>query len=260
MMILSFIRYAVAFYGLALEAFYPFDCLPFAISDEVKESLKAQARDINYFSAVVSLSFLSFFFYFAAIFAFIHGSVRLAMRYRPGFRELVEKRMAEKAEKAQNKKKRSRRAVLRGLLFNMLFSVFLIINDVIFNRLEDASSYEEALTERFHYIADSALRVVCVQFLTLSVMFFFGMTFFIVRGLVRRCRASRAPADEESRLAPGEMTEVPPEGQKIYVLEEKLVDISDGIDGIYEKMETYAVSPDAETKANNAAEEPLIKL
>ncbi|KAJ3826206.1 hypothetical protein F5880DRAFT_1546465 [Lentinula raphanica] len=260
MMILSFIRYAVAFYGLALEAFYPFDCLPFTISDEMKESLKAQAKDINYFSAVVSLSFLAVFFYFAAIFALIHGSVRLAMRYRPKFRQLVEKRMAEKALKAQNKKKRSRRAVLRGVLFNLLFSVFLIINDVIFNRPEDAATFEQAVTERFDYIVDNAMLIVSVQFLTLSLMMFLGMTFSLVRALVRRRRTSRAPADEESRLAPGEMTEVPTEAQKTYVLEEKLVDISDGIDGIYEKMETYAVSADAETKADNAAEEPLIKL
>ncbi|KAJ3740161.1 hypothetical protein DFH05DRAFT_454304 [Lentinula detonsa] len=255
---LTFLRYAVALYGLALEALYPFDSLPVTISDEIKESLKAQAKDVSYFSAVVSLSFLSFFFHLIVMFSLVHGAVRLAMHYRPRFRELVEKRIAEKSLKAQNKK-RSGRAVLRDVLFNLLFSVLLVVNDIIFNRSADASSFKQGVLERFHDMMQDALRIISVQSATFSVMLFFAIFFVMVRAICRRLRARRTIADEESRLAPDDMVEVTMEGQKTFALEEKLVDISDGIDVIYEKMESYAVPPAVEAEATDA-EEPLIKL
>ncbi|KAJ3725044.1 hypothetical protein DFJ43DRAFT_1089572 [Lentinula guzmanii] len=255
----TFIQYAAALYGLALEVLYPFDSLPVIISDETKESLKAQAKDVTHLSAIISLSFLSLFFHLIVIFSLVHGAVRLAMHYRPRFRELVEKRMAEKALKAQNKKKRSRRAVVIDVLFNLLCSVLLVVNDIIFNRSADASSFKQGVLERFHDMMQDALRIVFVQSATFSAMLFFSIFFFMIRSIYRRLRARRTMADEESRLAPGDMVEVTMEGQKTFALEEKLVDISDGIDVIYEKMESYAVPPAVEAEATDA-EEPLIKL
>ncbi|KAJ3999081.1 hypothetical protein F5050DRAFT_1069200 [Lentinula boryana] len=256
---LTFIRYAAALYGVALEVFYPFDSLPVTISDEIKESLKAQAKDVSYLSAIISLSVLSLFCHLAVTFSLVHGAVRLAMHYRPRFRELVEKRMAEKSLKAQNKKKRSGRAVLRDVLFNLFFSVLLVVNDIIFNRSEDASSFKQGVLERFHYMMQDALNIICFQSATFCLMLFFAIFFFMVRAIYRRRRARRTVADEEVGLAPGDMVEVTMEGQKTFALEEKLVDLSDGIDVIYEKMESYAVPPPVEAEATDV-EEPLIKL
>ncbi|KAJ3884897.1 hypothetical protein GG344DRAFT_83379 [Lentinula edodes] len=257
MRLFSFIRCAVALYGLTLEAFYPFDALPVTVSDEIKETLKAQAKDVNYISAIISLSFLTIFLYLIAVFSVVHGAVRIAMYYRPKFRELVEKRMAERALRAQNKKKHSKRAVLRSVMFNLLFSVLLIVNDIIFNRPEDASSFKEGVTERFEYLLQGAMSIACVQFLALSCTFLFAVFFSAARAIYRSCRQMRVVADEESRLTPTDMAEVEAEGQKTFVLEEKLVDLSDGFDVIYEKMETYAAPPAVEAQA---IEEPLIKL
>ncbi|KAJ4474469.1 hypothetical protein J3R30DRAFT_3707394 [Lentinula aciculospora] len=259
MRVFSFIRYAIAFYGLALEAFYPFDSLPVNISDEIKESLKSQAKDVNYFSAVVSLSFIAMFFYIIVAMSIAHGVFRLMM-LRPKFRELMEKRLAERALNAQDKKKPSKRAILRSIVFNMLLSVLLVVNDIIFNRPDDALSFKEGVIARCQYLSHDAQLAFFVQFATLAAMSLLAIIFVSLTAIYRRSRQSRAVGDEESRLAPGEMTEVAVEGQKTFVLEEKLVDISDGIDGIYEKMETYVATPTVEPETKESIEEPLIKL
>ncbi|KAJ3979587.1 hypothetical protein F5890DRAFT_1478419 [Lentinula detonsa] len=255
----TFIRYTAALYGLALEVFYPFDSLPVTISDEMKESLKSQAKDISYLSAIVSLSYLSLFFYLVVVFSLVHEVVRLAMHYCPRFRELVEKRTAEKSLEAQNKKKRSGRAVFIDVLSNLFFSVLLVVNDIIFNRSADASSFKQGVLERFHDTMQDALNIITFQSATPRHMLTFAIFSSMVRTIYRRRRARRTMADEEIGLAPGDMVEVTMEGQKTFALEEKLVDISDGIDVIYEKMESYAVPPAVEAEATDA-EEPLIKL
>ncbi|KAE9402159.1 hypothetical protein BT96DRAFT_918356 [Gymnopus androsaceus JB14] len=246
----SAIRYAVAVYGLALEYLYPFTSLPFAISisDELQESLKFQSQIASYLSAVASLSFLVMFFYFMVFFTTLHGVIGIGIRYLPAFREKVEKRIAEKAKKAQNnnKKKPSKRAVWASITFNIFFSVAMIINDAIFNRSEDAASLKDGAIERFYYMGLYLVIFGCM------------LLFAWARALYRARRQQRAVADEESRLPPSEMAEVEVEGEKrAFVLEEKLIDFSDGMDGLYEKMEAYAAPTPA---TEPVEEEPLIRL
>ncbi|KAJ3898481.1 hypothetical protein F5879DRAFT_611946 [Lentinula edodes] len=247
--VFSFIRCAVALYGLTLEAFYPFDALP--VSDEIKETLKAQAKNVNSFSAIISLSYLTSFLYLVAVFSVIHGAVRIAMYYRPKFRELVEKRMAERALKAPNKKNHPKRTDLRNLTFNLPFSGLLIVNDIIYNRPEDASSFKEGVTERFEFLLQGARSMACAQFLALSCTFIFAV-FSAARAIYRSRRQRRVVADEESRLTPTDMAE----GQKTFILE-KLVDLSDDFDAFLERMENYPAPPAVEAEA---IEEPLNKL
>ncbi|KAJ4474001.1 hypothetical protein C8J55DRAFT_133053 [Lentinula edodes] len=233
--VISFIRCAVALYGLTLEAFYPFDALP--VSDEIKETLKAQAKNVNSSSAIISLSCLTSFLYLVAVFSVIHGAVRIAMYYRPKFRELVERCMAERALKAPNKKNHPKRTDLRSVMFNLLFSVLLIVNDIIFNRPEDASSFKEGVTERFEYLLQGVTSIAYAQFLALSCTFIFAVFFPAARAISRSCRQRRIAADKESRLTPSDMAEVEAEGQKTFILEQ-LVDLSDGFDAIFEKLES----------------------
>jgi flagellar biosynthesis/type III secretory pathway M-ring protein FliF/YscJ len=255
----SAIRYGAAIYGLTLEYFYPFNSLPFAISisDELKESLKYQTEIVSYFSAVSSVAFLSLFFYFMAILIAIRGAIHLVMRCRPAFREKVEKRLAEKALKTQNKKKPSKRAVWSNIIFNILFSTVMIINDAIFNRLEDVISLKEGAIRRFQYLLHRIMPTIYMHLAIYTVVFALAILFSAVLRAYRKRRQQRAAAEEESRLPPSEMAEVETEGQKgVFVLEEKLIDLSDGMDGLYEKMEAYA----APVSADAHDEEPLIQL
>ncbi|KIK64008.1 hypothetical protein GYMLUDRAFT_241230 [Collybiopsis luxurians FD-317 M1] len=263
-MIISLIRYGVALYGLLLEAFYPFDTLPFAItiSDGVKESLKSQARAVISWSAIVSLSFILLFFYLLALFTSLRCALGLFMRLRPDLKEIAKKRVAERKAKreAENKKKPSKLAVLGRILSNLFFSIAMIINDAVFNRAEDAASYQDGVYQRFQLLRDQTRPILRVQIVLLTFIFVFAAIFTLVRAMVRQRRqqraAARASADEESRLAPGEMVEVEAQQIPTRVLDEKLIDLSDSMDVVYEKMESYAAPSDA-TKQN---EEPLIKL
>lgn len=254
------IRYGVAAYGLVLEALYPFTSLPFAISisDELQESLKFQANIVNYFSAVCSFSFLVMFAYFMGFMLTIHGFIRLVMHYRPQFREKVEKRMAQKAlkDKEQNKKRPSKRAVWGGLAWNISFSIAMIINDAIFNRNEDAASWKDGAIDRFQYLLDHVMTIIYFQLAMYSVLIGFAVLFSVTRRLVQARRQRRAAAAHEASREPvSEMAEVEAEGKKDgFVLEEKLIDFSDGMDSMYEKIETYAAPPPAESQ------EPLIRL
>jgi len=174
--------------------------------------------------------------------------------------EKVEKRIAEKAKKAQNnnKKKPSKRAVWASITFNIFFSVAMIINDAIFNRSEDAASLKDGAIERFYYVYNNVMRIMYAQMGLYLVIFGCMLLFAWARALYRARRQQRAVADEESRLPPSEMAEVEVEGEKrAFVLEEKLIDFSDGMDGLYEKMEAYAAPTPA---TEPVEEEPLIRL
>ncbi|KAF5391215.1 hypothetical protein D9757_003072 [Collybiopsis confluens] len=264
-MIVTLFRYGAAAYGLVLQAFYPFDTLPFAItiSDGAKESLKYQAHQLAYWSAVVSMSFLSIIFILSVWFIFVRSIVAFAMRIRPSFRESVEKRMAERRAKkeTQDKKTPSKRAMWGYLLLNTAFSVATIGNDIIFNRPEDAASFKEGIQQRIEYLVEINRIIVRTQLSFLYIMVFLSLIFSLVRTGVRRYRqrraAARATADEEGRLAPGEMVEIEVQVQQTttHVLEGKLVDLSDGMDIMYEKMESYAAPASV-----NKAEEVLVEL
>ncbi|KAE9402167.1 hypothetical protein BT96DRAFT_918369 [Gymnopus androsaceus JB14] len=254
------IRCAVAIYGLALECLYPFNSLPFAISisDELQESLKFQTHDSRTtFLPVASLSFLVLFCYFVLSITTILGVIGIVMRYYPAFREKVQKCVAERAQKTQNKKKPSKRAVWASLTFNILFSVAMVINDAIFNRSEDAASLKDGAIERYNYVFDNVMQVVifgCWSLITCARA---------LRALYRGYRAhrqQRAVADQESGLLPSETAEVEVEGKKVaFVLAEMLVDFYDGIDGWCEKMGAYAASTRAPA-TEPVEEKPLIGL
>ncbi|KAJ3878108.1 hypothetical protein F5051DRAFT_406590 [Lentinula edodes] len=239
----SFIRCAVALYGLTLEAFYSFDALPVTVSDEIKKMLKAQAKTVNYFSAIISLFLLTILLYLIAVFLVVRGAVHIAMYCCPKFRELVNKRIAERALKAQNKKNYSKRAVLRSVMFNLSFSVLLIVNDIVFNRPEGA--FQEGILERLDHLLQDALTIIWVQAGMVSSVLFLTILLPVACAIYRSRCQRRAVADEEIHLAPGNMAEAEAEGQK--TLEEMLAPLLKDIDAIYEKME-------------EAIEEPLIKL
>ncbi|KAJ3890639.1 hypothetical protein GG344DRAFT_77699 [Lentinula edodes] len=241
----SFIRCAVALYGLTLEAFYSFDALPVTVSDEIKKMLKAQAKTVNYFSAIISLFLLTILLFPIAIFLVVRGAVHIAMYCCPKFRELVNKRIAERALKAQNKKNYSKRAVLRSVMFNLSFSVLLIVNDIVFNRPEGALSFQEGILERLDHLLQDALTIIWVQAGMVSSVLFLTILLPVACAIYRSRCQRRAVADEEIHLAPGNMAEAEAEGQK--TLEEMLAPLLKDIDAIYEKME-------------EAIEEPLIKL
>ncbi|KAE9402163.1 hypothetical protein BT96DRAFT_937323 [Gymnopus androsaceus JB14] len=222
------ICYAVAVYGLALEYLYPFNSLPFAISisDELQESLKFQSMIVNYFSAFASLSFLVWFFYSMVLIITVHGVIRIVMRYRPAFREKVEKRIAdsETTLKAQNNnKKPSSRALWGSLTCNILFSVAMVINDAIFNRSEDAASLKDGTIERFNYVYNNVTRIVYAQMDRHE--HYTARAVSNVPWLTRRVP-----------YYPVKWRKVEVEGANgEFVLEEKLIDFSDGMAGLYEK-------------------------
>ncbi|KAE9402154.1 hypothetical protein BT96DRAFT_918352 [Gymnopus androsaceus JB14] len=261
-MIFSLIRYSAAIYGLALEYLYPFNSLPFAISisDELQESLKYQAQAVSLWSAIVSIAFLNLFVFFFAIFSLAHGMLALAMYYRPALREKVQKRMAEKALKRQNKKKPSRRAAWGSIMFNVFFSIAMIINDAIFNRSEDAASLKDGVIERFQYLLTSSSFIIRIQMQVFTFIFAFALLFSLLRTIIRRRRQQGVVADEESRLTSGEMAQVEEVQQSEFVVEEKLIDFSDGMNGLYEKMEAYAAPTPADAHATEREAEPLVRL
>eukprot|EP00914_Ancora_sagittata_P000300 GHVO01000836.1.p1 GENE.GHVO01000836.1~~GHVO01000836.1.p1 ORF type:complete len:272 (+),score=30.53 GHVO01000836.1:35-817(+) len=260
MKLLSLFRYALVAYGLLLEAFYPFDSLPFAIiiSNAAKESLKSQAHDLAFWSAVISMSLLSICVIMTVWYIYMYCIIAIVAYIRPSVREHMDKCMAERKAKdaAQNKKKPSRRALWTTVLLNLLFSVATIVNDAIFNRPEDAVSFEEGVLQRAQYLQEITRSIVRAQLMILPILFFLGLVFSLVRTMIRLRRKRGAIADEESRLAHGEIVEVEVQQTTTQILEGKLVDLSDGMGFMYEKMESYTVPSDA----NKSDEEVLIKL
>ncbi|KIK58539.1 hypothetical protein GYMLUDRAFT_245960 [Collybiopsis luxurians FD-317 M1] len=272
--ILSALGYALALYFLGLEVFYiyihlPIVHLPIAvdISDGVKEMVESQIRGILFWLAVVSLTYLTLLFCFSALFIVLRSFIGLVTFFRPDLKAAIdeaEREAERKAErKAKNKEKPSKRAIWGRTLLNVFLCTIHITNDAIYNRSKDAASFKEGVLQRFKYMGDKARVIISTEILILFFIFFLGSIISLVRTVVRRhrqqCTVAHANADEESRLTPNEIIMVEAQQNtttRLPVLEEKLIDLSTGMDAMYEKIESYVVS----TGATKKDEEPLIKL
>ncbi|KIK58540.1 hypothetical protein GYMLUDRAFT_245961 [Collybiopsis luxurians FD-317 M1] len=273
--ILSALGYAIALYWLVIQSFYVYIHLPIAvdISSGFKEWTKSQMRGLTFCSAFVSLSYLSLLFWLSVL-RILRGSTGLATSVSPELKTAADEHTAERKakEEGENKKMPSKRAVWGRTVLNIFSCTVIIVNDAIFNCPKDAASFK-GFFQRFEYLGQTviftqigALAFMSLLAVVLYVLWTIGtLVFFLVRRTSRLfCSQSgaiaRADADEESRLAPNEMIEVEePQNTttRWHVLEGKLIDLSDGIDAVYEKMESYAAPRDA-TKQED--EEPSIEL
>ncbi|KAF9070701.1 hypothetical protein BDP27DRAFT_583544 [Rhodocollybia butyracea] len=251
------LRYIVAAYGLVLQANYPFDSLP--ITDSVKESLKRQVPIIVQSSAIFSLSVLCMLLWTTTLLCTIRLTILLAMRFRPAFREKMQKRAANKAKKALEAQKKKKRVSWLSIVINLILSTAMIVNDAIYNRPEDAASFQEGVLARAQYLLAFSKTLVILQMEIVGVCVVFTVIFAAIR---RRFRTRRAAADEESRLAPSETVQAEMvQAQPGSVLDEKLIDISDGVDGVYEKVEAYVSRDKANsTEYKEEGKEVLIEL
>ncbi|KIK63438.1 hypothetical protein GYMLUDRAFT_41124 [Collybiopsis luxurians FD-317 M1] len=217
---------------------------------------------MTFWSAIISFSFLSLFLSLLTIFIMLRCTIGLVMYLRPNLKAIINRHAAERnaRREAENKKKPSKRAVWAGVFLYAYTGINMIIIDAMFHHSKDAATFKDRFLPHFMYFCEKARVAVHAQILALSFLFLSVTIFSLVRAIVCQhrqqylCVPARTDADKERCSVPGETVDVEAQQAAPHVLEQILIDLSDGMNSIYEKMELF-VTPDV-TKQDK---EPLIK-
>ncbi|KAJ8082327.1 hypothetical protein AAF712_001708 [Marasmius tenuissimus] len=230
------IRLALVCYTFALEIFHPFENLP--ISDGLRGSLVWQTTFFTLWNGYFYIIYFIAFLFFFALFALIRQVILFKMKRNPQFREKVEKRKAlvevkraAKAaeDRAKGKTPESPRMVYAKIGVNLILSVIMTVNCAVWNRYTDAPSVLDGSLARFYEMATLSAQIFGYELAALAVFF---PVIIAIKAFCGRCRAQRGAATGLPTTV--ETTET--NHRRVSMDEKVLIDLSDGMDYVSEKM------------------------
>ncbi|KAL0581642.1 hypothetical protein V5O48_000343 [Marasmius crinis-equi] len=230
------IRLAIVAYTFLLEVLHPFTDLP--ISDGIRDSLTWQTSFFTLWNGYFYTIYIIAFVFFFALFALIRKVVVLKMKRNPEFRAKVEKRKAilevkraAKAaeDRAKGKAPQSTRMVYVRLAVDLMLTVVMTVNCAVWNRYTDAPTVPDGSLRRFYEMFNISIQTFGLEMAVLAILL---PIVFSIKALFRRRRARRNAANN---VAPVAQTAEVDNGQG-PINEKVLIDLSDGVDYVSEKM------------------------
>ncbi|KAG7095506.1 hypothetical protein E1B28_006245 [Marasmius oreades] len=229
------LRLAIVLYTFVLEALFPFPSLP--VSESIQKSLIWQTSFFTLWNGYFYIIYFIAFLYFFSIFFVIRQAILNRMKRNSDFRQKVEerkavyevKRAAKAAEdRAKGKIPQSPRRVWAKIVINLALSVIMTVNCAVWNRYTDAPTVLDGSLRRFYEMFRLSSRIFVLEMVVLSLLLpvIFGIKVLRARRAARRNAAAGSVQTTEI-LADGRA----PMNEKV------LIDLSDGLDYISEKMD-----------------------
>ncbi|KIK56522.1 hypothetical protein GYMLUDRAFT_87253 [Collybiopsis luxurians FD-317 M1] len=263
----SALLYYTVVHSFIISIFCLFSDSPFTFdtSDGLKELLKFLVGGMTFLSAVISFSFLSLSCFISLSFLVLRWTIDLVIYFRPHLKAITINRAAERKARreAEDKDMPSKSAVSSTVFLYIYIGTTFVLGDLIVHHPKGSTTFKDGLLPRFVYLCDKACIIVYVQVLALTFNFLLAIILFFGQALVYHRRQQRALSadplrpDKENYSIPAETTAVPPKKNFAQVLEERLTDLSDGMDAMYEKVAMFVVPPDARIRQDK---ESLIKV
>lgn len=231
------LRLAIVFYTFLLEALFPFTSLP--ISESVRESLTWQTTFFALWNGYFYIIYFIAFLFFLGLFSVIRQIILLKMKRNPDFRQKIEerksilevKRAAKAAEdRAKGKIPESPRRVWAKTIVSLVLSVVMTVNCAVWNRYTEAPTVLDGSLGRFYEMFQRSMEIFILELAVLSLLLPIIIAFKVLRA---RRVARRNPA---ASIASAQMAEVTADDRG-PMNEKVLIDLSDGLEYISEKME-----------------------
>ncbi|ESK95367.1 hypothetical protein Moror_3892 [Moniliophthora roreri MCA 2997] len=246
------IRLAIALYTFLLEGFYPFANVP--VSDGIRQNLVWQTTFFSLWSGFFSVMVMMMFLLCLAVISIIKPIVALKMKRNAEFRQKVEERRAAVQQKrakkaaedlANGKQPKSRARAVGEIMGHIILSVIMTVNCAVFNRREAPTVLEGSL-EQFYIMLRISAVCVAIELAFIALW----------RVPVAICKARKERRAREIMVQGSSASQTTEVHASHGAADEKLlIDFTDGVDYLSEKMQLKAQEVNDEEAG---AREPLL--